>query len=77
MLTYGQDEEKLRIGGMLDMKFLGGLHGVAIGVMDDKSIIFWGVGTQNKGPNPRPFTGALEVTPGNFRKSNFSSKYVM
>ena len=37
---------------MLDMKFLGGLHGVAIGLTDNKSIKIFGLGPQTRVATP-------------------------
>ena len=54
---------ELGLGEMLDMKFLGGLHGVAIGVMDDKSIIFLGLGPKIKVPTLAPLTGHRRLPP--------------
>ena len=40
------------VGGMLDMKFLGGLHGVAIEVTDNKSIKIFGLVPQIRVATP-------------------------
>ena len=40
------------IGGMLDIKFLGSLHGVAIGITDNKSIKNFGLGSQTRVATP-------------------------
>ena len=42
---------------MLDMNFLGGLHGVAIGVMDVKSIKIFGLGPKTRVPTLPPLPG--------------------